>query len=240
MDAHYPYADSSDENFDARKHCNLSARQGPNATMLEQAHHESGVAVSTHSLATQDVPASSDATLRGCIDRMVRQDQAALAELYDATVGRIHGLALRILKDPAAAEEVVSDVYLQAWRDAGRYDPCRGPVQGWLLVICRSRALDAVRRRDPAILHPDPHELANHAPAQSDLQDLLHATRSNTRVHEALAALQPLQRQILSLAFFRDYTYAEVAVHFGMPLGSVKTLIRGALREMRAMGSDWR
>ncbi len=209
--------------------------------MLQQAHSDSGAPVGAHSPSRQDVAGSSDALLLDCMERMVRQDQAALAELYDATVGRVYGLALRILKDSAAADEVVSDVYFQAWREASRYDPVRGPVQGWLLIICRSRALDAVRRRDPALIHPHPHELLDVAPAHpDDLQDLLQATRSCSRVHEALAALEPLQRQVLSLAFFRAYTYSEVAIHFGMPLGSVKTLIRGALRELRGMVGDCR
>ena len=209
--------------------------------MLQHAHSEGGAPVRAPTHPRQDVAGSSDALLLDCMQRIVNQDQTALAELYDATVGRVHGLALRILKDGAAAEEVVSDVYLQAWREAGRYDPARGPVQGWLLIICRSRALDAIRRRDPAIVHPDPHELLDVAPAQQgDLQDLLEATRSCSRVHEALAALAPLQRQILSLAFFRAYSYSEVAIHFGMPLGSVKTLIRGALRELRGMVGDCR
>lgn len=209
--------------------------------MLQQVPSEGGAPVGALSHLRQDVAGSSDAHLLDCMQRIVNQEQAALAELYDATVGRVHGLALRILKDYAAAEEVVSDVYFQAWREACRYDRARGPVQGWLLIICRSRALDAIRRRDPAIVHPDPHELLDVAPAQQgDLQDLLEATRSCSRVHEALAALAPLQRQLLSLAFFRAYTYSEVASHFGMPLGSVKTLIRAALRELRGMVGDCR
>ena len=181
----------------------------------------------------------TDFQLLACVERIVRRDQDALAELYDATVNRVHGVAMRILKNVEAAEEVVSDVYFQAWREAERYDRSRGPVQSWLLIICRSRALDALRRRDPALVHPEPHELLeSQADGQGGLQDLLEATQSCSKVHEALATLTPLQRQLLALAFFRAYTYAEVAVHFAMPLGSVKTLIRGALRKMRAAIGD--
>ena len=175
-----------------------------------------------------------DSHLLDCVDRIVRRDQGGLAALYDATVNRVHGVAMRILKNEESAEEVVSDVYFQAWREAERYDRSRGPVQGWLLIICRSRALDALRRRDPSLVHPQPHELiSSQMDSHGDLQDLLEATRECSRVREALARLKPLQRQLLSLAFFRAYTYAEVATHFGMPLGSVKTLIRDGLSKMR-------
>ena len=189
---------------------------------------------------TSPPPAGTDdSELLDCIERIIRRDQNALAELYDATANRVHGVAIRILKNVEAAEEVVSDVYFQAWREAERYDRARGPVQSWLLIICRSRALDALRRRDPAVIHPEPHQLLeSQADGRGDLQDLLEATRSCSKVHDALATLTPLQRQLLALAFFRAYTYAEVATHFAMPLGSVKTLIRGALQKMRAAIGD--
>ena len=184
-------------------------------------------------------PRTADSFMLDCIQRIVARDQAALAELYDMTVNRVHGVALRILKNAEAAEEVVSDVYFQVWREAANYDRARGPVQAWLLIICRSRSVDALRRRDPALVHPEPHHLLESArDERGDLQDLLEATQSGTRVNAALAALPALQRQLLALAFFRSYTYSEVATHFAMPLGSVKTLIRSALQTMRASVGD--
>lgn len=188
-------------------------------------------------LEAEDAPARSshhaeEALLR-IVGRVALRDPAALAQLYDATVGRIYGLALRMLKDAAAAEETVSDVYLQVWRTGATYAPQRGTVVTWLLVICRSRCLDALRARDePIVFHGDVDEDAGEA--ADDPMDLLAATQRQTCVHAALAALAPLPRQLIALAFFRGYTHQEIATFTGIPLGSVKSLIRRALTSLRA------
>ncbi|MEO6436696.1 MAG: sigma-70 family RNA polymerase sigma factor [Tepidisphaeraceae bacterium] len=173
--------------------------------------------------------------------RMMRllasRDPAALAQLYDATVNRVYAFALRVLKDPPAAEEVVSDVYLQVWRTAATYSPERGSVTTWLLMICRSRALDAFRSRS----EPMPHcefmdDLASET--AEDPEGLLAATQRNSCVHTALAALAPLPRQLIALAFFRGYTHQEIAASTGLPLGSVKSHIRRGLTSLRAATFD--
>lgn len=185
-----------------------------------------------------------EAKLHGLLQGMVRRDEVALADFYDATVGKAYGLALRITRQPEAAEEVVEDVYLQAWRDAARFDPGRGRVLTWLLTICRSRALDYLRRKDCAELHPDPQELQTGAAAEdkgADPLDLLQATESSAAVHQALAQLAPLPRQLIALAFFRGLTHQEIADFCRMPLGTVKTTLQRAFKQMRAFlaGSDW-
>ncbi len=175
----------------------------------------------------------AESRMRACIERIARREEQALGELYDATVGRTYGTALRIVSSPQLAEEVVSDVYFQVWREAHCYDRDRALVQSWLLMMCRSRALDALRRRDMAILHPEPQFLAG-APAfeQGDVQDLLEATERNSKVRAALATLDPLPRQLLALAFFRGCSHSEIALQFAMPLGTVKSKIRQALQRL--------
>lgn len=171
----------------------------------------------------------------GCLTRIAARDQAALAELYDGTVSRVYALALRIVGDDSLAEEVVSDVYFQAWIDAGKYDAARGSVQAWLMVICRSRALDAWRKRGRSVPATNSCELDGAAFDPGDIvPDLLEATQRHGAVHRALARLEPLQRQLLGLAFFRGLSHAEIASHLGLPLGTVKTLIRLALRKLRS------
>jgi len=166
--------------------------------------------------------------------RVCAEDEDAFAELYDATVGRVYGLALRILREPQSAEEVTEDVFFQVWREARRYDPARGRPLAWILTIARSRALDHLRRRDPAQSHPEPDTLLEAEPAAAGgPQDLLAASRDSARLHAALAALDPVPRQMIALAFFRGYTHEEIALHVDLPVGTVKSHIRRALAGLR-------
>lgn len=176
--------------------------------------------------------------LRRIIGRVALRDPAALAQLYDATVGRVYGLAVRMLKDNASAEEVVSDVYLQVWRTASTYQLERGGVVTWLLVICRSRALDSLRASRERIVYQDLVDAGEAADPVQDPQDILAATQRSSSVHAALSALAPLPRQLIALAFFRGYTHQEIATSTGLPLGTVKSHIRRALDHLRARTSD--
>lgn len=178
--------------------------------------------------------APDSAAFAGLLQRIAAGDEAALATLYDATCGRVYGVALRILRNPAAAEEVTEDVFFQVWRQALRYDPARGQPLGWILTIARSRALDHLRRDDPAMLHPEPATLLEAEPRDdAGPQDLLVACRNNALLHGALAALEPLPRQMIALVFFRGLTHEEVATHAGLPLGTVKSHVRRALLNLR-------
>jgi RNA polymerase sigma-70 factor (ECF subfamily) len=167
---------------------------------------------------------------------MARGESQALAALYEAALGRVYGLALRIVRTREAAEEVAIDVFVQAWRTAATYDALRGAPLTWLLTICRSRALDHLRRAEPADPHPDPESLAAADPLarSTDPQDLLLACEGEARLKRALESLTALQRQLIALAFFRGLTHQEIAAHARLPLGSVKTYIRRALAQLRA------
>ncbi len=186
------------------------------------------------------------------VQAMARQEQQALSQFYDATMRRVFTIAQRIVQRHELAEEVVSDTYMQAWREADRYDASRGRVLAWLLIIARSRALDCLRRQDEAISHPDPHLLQDGAiDEEGEVQlnegassfasppDLLVTTERNTVLHQALLTLAPIERQMLALAFFRGLSHAEIAAHSGLALGTVKTHIRRALTSLRAaLGDD--
>jgi RNA polymerase sigma-70 factor (ECF subfamily) len=176
------------------------------------------------------------ARLAGLIVRMAASDQAALAAFHDATLARAWGLTLRIVREAALAEEVIGDAYFQAWRSAAQYDPAKSSPLTWLLMLCRSRALDALRAREPAQPHEDPHSLIDEsaAPAAEDPLDLLTAASANRAVHAALAALSPDQRQMIALAFFRGLSHQEIATCTEVPLGTVKSQIRRALAALRS------
>jgi RNA polymerase sigma-70 factor (ECF subfamily) len=120
------------------------------------------------------------------------------------------------------------------WQTASNFDASRGKPIAWLLTICRSRALDHLRRRDPAETHAEPETLVgDRQTGGDDPQDLLLACERNRRLHSALERLTPTQRQLIALAFFRGLTHQEIAASARMPLGTVKTDIRRALTTLR-------
>ena len=181
-------------------------------------------------------PKTPDAApLLALLERILQQDQKALATLYEQTIGRVYGLALRISRNEAAAEEIAEDVYLQVWNRAASYSQERGHPLAWMMVITRSRALDYLRRADPAESHPEPETLADYASTDDDPQSLLLALESGTALHAAIAKLPPLQRQLLALAFFQGLSHSEIASHACLPLGTVKTHLRRALLSLRAV-----
>lgn len=166
--------------------------------------------------------------------RMANKDETALGQLYDLTVTRLHGFALRIVRDPGLADEVTEDALFQAWREAHRFDLKRGKVITWLLTICRSRALDALRRVDAAVCVEDPDIFrANEASALAEPEFIIEQSETNTALHAAMMQLPPNERQVVSLAFFRGLTHQEIADHWQMPLGSVKTLMHRAFAQLR-------
>lgn len=182
--------------------------------------------------------AVDETRLQACLARIVRQDEQALAEFYETLAGRVHGLALRITRQAQTAEEVTEDAFWQVWRQAPRFDPARGSVQAWVLTIARSRALDALRRRDTAETLAE-ESLAEQPGVDNDPQDLLLAVQRQHRLHAALQDLDPLPRQLLALAFFQDLSHEEIACQMRLPLGTVKSHIRRSLlRLRRLLGTD--
>lgn len=176
-----------------------------------------------------------DARLAALIVRMAAGDETALAAFYDATLGKVYGLALRITARADAAEDVAAEVYHQAWRQADRFDAARGRALAWLLTMARSRALDSLRRRDEAVSHPEPETLAGpQTDPHTNPLDLLLGVERDSALHGALARVSPVQRQLLALAFYRDLSHQEIAGHAGLPLGTVKTHIRKGLLALQA------
>jgi RNA polymerase sigma-70 factor (ECF subfamily) len=157
----------------------------------------------------------------------------AFAVFYEATVDRVYAVARRFTRDEHAAEEVAEEVYLQAWRDGKRYDPARGTVMAWLLIMARTRALDWYRRQQASpVEYRDEVEYETDAAAQDPL-DMLATTDAHSVVHDALLQLKGSARQMVALAFMRGLTHSEIADITQQPLGTVKTVIRRAMKEMR-------
>lgn len=172
------------------------------------------------------------------LDQIRAGDEGALSIFYEKTLGKSYALAMQITASPVDAEDAVAETYIQVWRDAARYDEKRGRPLAWLLNICRSRAIDTLRRRGRAIVHPDPEllrsadEVAADDEAADPLLEMLNA-RDYAVLKEALAALPSLSRQLLGFAFFRDMTHQEIADATQLPLGTVKSHLRRALQKLR-------
>lgn len=170
------------------------------------------------------------------IARMRRSDSSALGELYDASSGQVFGVIVRIVGDRSAAEEVTIDVFKQVWTQAGKFDPSRGSLWSWLMLIARSRALDFLRsklrhsRDREQVLDPVVHDVSDHSP---NPEEQLVVSGRRQLVLEALKDLGPEKRQALEMAFFRGFTHTEIAEQLGAPLGTVKTRIRSALAQLR-------
>lgn len=181
-------------------------------------------------------PASGGASppdLTALLKRAGRGDEGAFAELYDATAPRAFGLAVRVVRDPAQAEEVTQEAFLEAWRHAGRFDPAKGSATAWLMTLVHRKAVDRVRsaeastRRDTTYhqhTRPVPHDTTAEA-AQASLEA--------KRVRHALAALTAVQRQAVELAYLGGYTHTEVASMLDLPVGTAKTRIRDGLIRLR-------
>lgn len=169
------------------------------------------------------------------IRRMADGDATGLSDLYDRYARGIFSLSFRILQDQGEAEEVVQDVFAQAWRQAGRYDTSRGVVVAWLLVMARSRSIDRVRAKAgrPPLQEDDPALLRDLADGGVAADTLIVSAEQASRVRAALVGLPLLQRTAIELAFYDGLTHAEIAERLELPLGTVKTRIRLGLLKLR-------
>lgn len=173
-----------------------------------------------------------DARCLQWIEEMSTGNEQALGEFYDATLRKVFGVAIRIVGNPTLAEDVVTDVYHEAWTNAGRYDQLRGRPITWLLTICRNRALDEYRRESSATRRIEAAAMLD-VPGTVDEPDaLLQAAEEGHVVHTLLAKISPDDRQMIALAFFKGLSHQQIANHMGLPLGTVKSRIRRALHTL--------
>ncbi|MFZ0256735.1 MAG: sigma-70 family RNA polymerase sigma factor [Gammaproteobacteria bacterium] len=168
------------------------------------------------------------------VQAVVSGDREALQRLYHITVARVYRLAYAMLRDPADAEEIVCDVYWQVWQRALDYDAARGSVIAWLLIHCRSLALDRLRRRRAreatvTTFAEQPIPMEENEAAD----ELLSLLDSQSAVRRALGELPRIQCHLIALAFFKGLSHAEIALAVQLPLGTVKSHIRRGLQALR-------
>jgi RNA polymerase sigma-70 factor, ECF subfamily len=168
------------------------------------------------------------------IRRIAQGDQQALAPLYDETSRLVYALTLRILQDCSLAEEATMDVYLQIWRQAKSYSPARGNPSAWLLKMARSRAIDLLRAKARKKRLEESLEAACSIVASTnDPEQASLLGEEQRRAREALARLDPEQREVIEIAYFAGLSHSEIAELLGLPLGTIKTRIRSGMMKLR-------
>ena len=166
---------------------------------------------------------------------MARSEEVALAELYDR-FGRVAwGIAFRVLRDRALAEDAVQDAFLGAWRGAARFAPERGSVRSWLLTLVHRRAVDLVRREERRRVDPEPED---HGRVQRGADDDALLRLERERVQAALARLPDRERETLELAYYGGFTQSELAERLGAPLGTIKSRMFSGLAHLRELLAD--
>jgi len=174
------------------------------------------------------VPQSQSGEDSQLLTRVQSGDDLALAALYDRYSRIVYSVALRVLRDAAAAEDVMQEIFMQIWRSPESFVAARGSLGGWLSVVARNRAIDALRRRRPS---EQVEELQLASPC--DLADEAERNLLMERARAGVLLLPPEQRKMLEMAFFDGLTHSEIAELTGDPLGTVKTRIRSALTTLR-------
>jgi RNA polymerase sigma-70 factor, ECF subfamily len=173
-----------------------------------------------HPQSTQD-----DATLLLMVQK---GHEAAMASLFDRYSTVVYSVALRVLRDPASAEEILQEIFMQIWRNPDSFTATRGSLGGWLAVVSRNRSIDTLRRKRPSEQVDD---MALASPC--NLADEAERNGLIAKARGVIRLLPTVQRKTLEMAFFDGLTHSEIAEMTGDPLGTVKTRIRSALTTLR-------
>ena len=174
---------------------------------------------------TQQELSVSDAEI---IARIYSGDEGAMALLYDRYSNVVYAVALRVLSDNSAAEDILQDVFMQLWRNPQAFNASRGSLATWLAVIARNRAIDQLRKKRPeveaaeTVISVDP-----------ELESAADRSQAIEKVRAVLCGMPEEQRAALEMAFFEGLTHVEIAGKTGQPLGTVKTRIRSGLLAVR-------
>ena len=179
-------------------------------------------------LVAGDEPAGPEALL----ERVARGDLAAFDAFYGQLSAAVYGVARRVVRDPARAEEVTQEVFLDVWRQATRFDQGRGRARTWVLTMAHRRAVDAVRSSQAARAREE--RVSSRVPevVEGPEEEVVSAMEHQS-VHNCLESLTPLQLESVQLAYFQGYTYAQVASLLDRPLPTIKTRMRDGLIRLR-------
>lgn len=194
---------------------------------------ESRVSPSAAHLKLADAPASdAPPDLGDLLTQVARGDESAFATLYDALGSSVYGLARRVIRDPSRAEEVSQEVFMQVWQTATRFDPARGNAKSWVLTLAHRRAVDAVRHDQAATNRENKYDWSG-GPDFDEVEETVTISLEHEQVRRCMDGLTGLQREAVDLAYYKGYTYAEVAEVLDANPATVKTRMRDGLVRLR-------
>jgi len=170
--------------------------------------------------------------LESLLNRVARGDEEAFSKLYDRISAAVFGMARRVVRDPARAEEVAQEVFLQVWQGATRFDAERGSAKTWILTLAHRRAVDAVRRDQASTDREQRYDWSG-GPDYDSVQEEVGTRLEHEQVRRCLQNLTDLQREAITLAYFGGYTYVEVSSLLEANTATVKTRMRDGLIRLR-------
>ncbi|HEY3686059.1 MAG TPA: ECF RNA polymerase sigma factor SigK [Streptosporangiaceae bacterium] len=188
---------------------------------------------------TDDARGGAPRGLEGLLGDVARGDQQAFEAVYRQVAAPVYGLARRVVRDPALAEEVSQEVLVTVWRTAARFDADRGSALAWVMTLTHRRAVDRVRSEQAAT---DREERARRAepPPFDEVTELVENRMQAERVRRCLGTLTDLQNEALRLSYYQGYTYREVSSLLAVPLGTIKSRMRDGLIRLRdCLGVEW-
>lgn len=166
--------------------------------------------------------------------RCAGDDEAAFAELYDQTAARLYGAALRVMRNPAEAEDVTQEAYLAIWRDCARFSRDRGSAVSWMMSVVHHKAVDRIRSSEASRRRDLADDRRGERPPTDATADLAVGLLEAAHLRRAVDRLSDAQREVLCLAYFDGLTHREIARRLNLPLGTAKTRIRDGLLRLRA------
>jgi RNA polymerase sigma-70 factor, ECF subfamily len=175
----------------------------------------------------------ADDSLERLLDQVALGDEEAFAELYRRVAAAVFGLVSKVVRNPAQAEEVTQEVFVELWRTASRFDPARGTARSWIMTCAHRRAVDRVRSAERAARRDDLAGRRDQGRPYDEVVEQVETSLEREHVRRSLAALTDLQREAVVLAYYGGYTHREIAELLGVPSGTVKTRLRDGLIRLR-------
>ena len=171
--------------------------------------------------------------LEGLLGRVAGGDEPAFAELYRRVAPAVFGLVTKVVRNPAQAEEVTQEVFVELWRTASRFDPARGTARSWIMTCAHRRAVDRVRSAERTARRDDLAGRRDQGRPYDEVVEQVETSLEREHVRRGLDVLTDLQRETVVLAYYGGYTHREIAELLGVPSGTVKTRLRDGLIRLR-------